>query len=293
MAKLDVNGTRLEVVESGSGEPVVFVHGSASDHRTWQHQLDDLGRKYRAIAYSRRYHWPNDRIPDGADYSMTEHVDDLQALLAALDVGPVHLVGHSYGAFVSLLLAIREPGRVRTLALTEPPAVTLFVSNQPKPAELLRLLFTRPRTALAIVRFGATGIGPATAAARRGDLDEATRIFGKAVLGPEFFQSLSLARREQIAANSFAAEFLGSGFAPLKDEDVRGVQVPTLLVGGQRSPAIFHRVLDRLEELLPRNERIEIAAASHIVHEDQAEAYDAALRYFLSEHPAHVEHQTA
>jgi len=41
-------------VERGTGEPVVFVHGSASDYRTWHSQLDELGQRYRTIAYSRR-----------------------------------------------------------------------------------------------------------------------------------------------------------------------------------------------------------------------------------------------
>lgn len=282
MARLDINGTRLEVIEQGTGEPVVFIHGSASDYRTWKPQLDDLGNLFRAIAYSRRYHWPNDGIPNDADYSMEEHVDDLQALLRSLDAGAVHLVGHSYGAFVALLLAIREPRLVRTLILAEPPVITLFVSNKPRPAEILRLLFSRPRSAIAIMRFGAKGVGPATAAARRGDMDAAMRIFGTAVLGREFYQGLASSRLEQVSANAIKAEFLGSGFAPLKDEDVRGIQVPTLLVSGQQSPGVFHRLLDRLEELLPHSERVEVRGASHIMHEDNAAAYNAALRSFLA-----------
>jgi hypothetical protein len=78
-----------------------------------------------------------------------------------------------YGAFVRLLLAIREPGLARTLVLAEPPVITLFVSNSPKPSEILRLMLSRPRTAVSIVRFGATGVGPATAAAKRGDTEAA------------------------------------------------------------------------------------------------------------------------
>jgi len=286
MAKVDINGARLEVIDQGAGDPVVFVHGSASDYRTWQAQLDEFRSQYRAVAYSRRYHWPNDRIPDGADYSMNEHVGDLQALLRSLDGGPVHLVGHSYGAFVALLLAIREPRRVRTLVLAEPPVITLFVSNTPKPGEILRLLFSRPRAAAAILRFGSRGIGPATAAARRGDMDAAMRIFGTAVLGPGFYRGLSNARREQVEANSIEAELLGSGFAPLREDDVRRLAVPTLLVSGQHSPGLFHRLLDRLEELLPHTERVEIRGASHIMHEDNAAAYNGAVHRFLAAHHA-------
>jgi pimeloyl-ACP methyl ester carboxylesterase len=134
LTSITQNGYRFEYVERGSGEPVVFVHGSASDYRTWQAQQDEFAQHFRTMPYSRRYHWPNDEIAEGADYSMTEHVEDLRALLRLLNATPAHLVGHSYGAFVCLLLAIREPGLVQTLALAEPPAITLFVSNQPKQA---------------------------------------------------------------------------------------------------------------------------------------------------------------
>ncbi len=48
---------------------------------------------------------------------MTEHVDDLQTLLHSFGAVQAHLVGHSYGAFLCLLLAIKEPRFVRTLVL--------------------------------------------------------------------------------------------------------------------------------------------------------------------------------
>ena len=286
IAKRDIDGTTLAYVERGGGDPVVFVHGSASDYRTWQSQLDEFGREYRAIAYSRRYHWPNEPIPEHADYAMDQHVDDLRELLSSLGTGPVHLVGHSYGAFVGLLLAVREPGLLRTLVLTEPPVVTLFVHTVPRPLEMLRLLLRRPRTAAAIMKFGTKGIGPTTAAARRGDMEEAMRIFGHAVLGPEFYRRLSPARLDQIRANSIKAEFLGSGLAPLEGEALRGVRTPTLLVTGHHSPSVFPRMIDRLEELLPHTGRIEIAGASHIVHEDNPRAFNAAVASFLAAHRA-------
>jgi pimeloyl-ACP methyl ester carboxylesterase len=282
MTVLDTNGTTLEYVEQGSGEPIVFVHGSASDYRTWTSQLDHFGSQYRAIAYSRRYHWPNEPIREGVDYSMEEHVDDLQAFLRSLGAPAAHLVGHSYGAFVCLLLAIRNPELVRTLVLAEPPVITLFVSNSPKPSEILRLSFSRPRTAAAILKFGATGVGPASTAARRSDMEAAMRIVGNAVMGREFYERLSSSRLEQVRANAIKAELLGSGFARLDEESLRRIQTPTLLVSGQLSPRLFHRLIDGLEEFLPRTKRIEIAGASHIMHEDNAPAYNAAVLSFLA-----------
>jgi pimeloyl-ACP methyl ester carboxylesterase len=281
VARITIKGTALECIERGSGEPLVFVHGSTSDHRTWQVQQEEFSTGFRTVVYSRRYHWPNERITEGADYSMVEHVEDLKTLLRSIDAVPAHLVGHSYGAFICLLLAIREPLLVRTLVLAEPPVVTLFVSNSPRPLEILRLLMSRPRTALAVLKFGARGVDPATAAVKRGDNEAAIRFIGTAVLGREAYRRLSDARREQVRANFIEQELLGSGFPRLEAPEVRGVRVPTLLVTAQHSPRLFHRLADRLQELLPEVERFRIPRASHIMHEDNPVDYNAAVQSFL------------
>ncbi|GAA4431010.1 hypothetical protein GCM10023188_18150 [Pontibacter saemangeumensis] len=275
------NGYQLHYIEKGTGNFIVFVHGSASDYRTWEKQQQEFSNYYHTVAYSRRYHWPNQRIAAGEDYSMAGHVGDLEDLLAKLGSKPVHLVGHSYGAFVCLLLAAKSPQLVRTLVLAEPPAITLFVSNSPKPTELLRLLFSRPKTALALIKFGATGIGPATAAVKAGKLEAAMEIFGKATLGTQAFVHLSEARREQVRANLIKAEFLGSGFPPLDLSEIRRIVVPVLLVAGEKSPRMFHYLLDRLSELLAHAERITVPGASHILHEDNPAFYNAAVHAFL------------
>ena len=281
MTSIEIRGTRLELHERGEGEPVLLVHGSASDHRTWAGPLESLSRRHRVIAYSRRYHWPNESIPDRRDYDMIEQLDDLQALIEARGLEPVHLVGHSYGGFLALLLAIRDPAKVRSLVLCEPPVITLFTSNQPTPKQLLRLLFTRPRTFLAIVKFGARGVAPATKALERGDRDAALEAFGEATLGRAHFRGLSPERLQQARDNFIAAELLGSGFAPLDAADVRRIERPALLLTGEKSPRLFHRLADRLEELLPRVKRVEIPDASHIMHEDNPAAFEDAVRSFV------------
>jgi pimeloyl-ACP methyl ester carboxylesterase len=281
VAKIEVDGTTLEYSEVGSGRPVVLVHGSASDYRTWKYQLDEFGKRFRAIAYSRRYHWPNEQIPEGVDYSMIEHVDDLERLLQSLHATPAHLVGHSYGAFVCLLLAMRAPRTVRSLVLAEPPALTLFTSNSPKPLELLKLSLTRPRTAVAIVKFGVAGVEPATKAIKRGDRESCVRLFGTAVMGRKFFRALSESRLEQVRANLIKTELTGSGFAPLDSDRIREIRIPALLLNAQQSPRFFHRLMDRLQELLPAAERFEIPGASHIMHEDNAPVYNTTVLSFL------------
>ncbi len=293
MAEIDIGGTKLDFVERGSGEAVLLVHGSASDHRTWDCQLERLSSRFRTIAYSRRFHRPNSRIEAGVDYSMEQHVEDLRAVLNALGGRPLHLVGHSYGAVLTLLLAIRHPALVRSLVLAEPPAITLFTSDPPKPLELLGLMLRKPLTALAIIKLGATGFAPATAAVHKGDEDAALRIFGSAVLGREAFERLSPARLAQARDNFIAAELTGSGMSPLTAADVRAVRQPVLLLTAERSPAVFHRLADGLEELLPNVERAEISAASHILYEDNPDEFAQTLQAFLAQHASRVPKKSA
>jgi len=222
MPKLEIDGARLEYLETGNGQPVVVVHGSASDYRTWESQQGNFSEQFRTIVYSRRYHWPNEQIPEEGEYSMREHVEDLEALLEGLDAAPAHLVGHSYGTFLCLLLAIRAPKLVRTLILAEPPVVTLFVSTDPGPLELLKLLVTRPRIGAAMIKFAYKGLGPAVKAFREDAVDKGIRRFGAAVLGREDLSALPRSRKEQIRDNrsTVKAELLGGGFAPLDPDEL-------------------------------------------------------------------------
>ncbi|MGE0314066.1 MAG: alpha/beta fold hydrolase [Lautropia sp.] len=281
MADIAINGTMLACRECGQGPPVLFVHGSASDHRTWQGLAPEFGKRFRVISYSRRFHWPNEQIRRNDDYAMSQQLDDLHEIIERLCDEPVHIVGHSYGALLALLLAQRQPSLIRTLVLVEPPAITLFVSSKPTPLELLRLLATRPRVAAAIIAFGARGIVPATAAAKREDMIEAMRIFGTAVLGRTAYQSLSSDRLDQVRANAIRSEFLGSGMLRLDPVRIRSIRTPSLLVEGQRSPPLFHALADALAELLPQTKRLEVERASHIVHEEDPQAFSTGLIAFL------------
>lgn len=214
---------------------------------------------------------------------MLPHVDDLVSFLRQVDAVPAHLVGHSWGGFVSLLAAIRHPEVVRNLVLMEPPVLSLFVSTPPRPRELLRTLLRRPRTALAIMRFGVSAAEPAAKAYRRGDDEAGFETFARGVLGAEAFERLSAERRAQAWDNVAVdkAQLLGEGFPPLSDEQVRGVSTPTLLLDGERSPAFLRRLSDRLEELLPNVRRVEVPGASHIMHEDNPQVVNEAITGFL------------
>ena len=103
------------------------------------------------------------------------------------------------------------------------------------------------------------------------------------VLGKEAFERFPEASIEMGRDNlsTLRAGLLGSGFPPLGDDEVRGVRAPTLLLTGERSPAFLLRLTDRLEELLPIVERVEIPNASHAMHEENSTAVNAAIIEFL------------
>jgi pimeloyl-ACP methyl ester carboxylesterase len=283
---ITINRMELAYVERGSGDAVIFVHGGISDLRIWEKQMASFSESHRAIAYSRRYAWPNSDVPDGVDDQIWPHADDLAELIRKLDAAPAHLVGNSWGAFVCLLTALRYPDLVRTITVEEPPVLPLYISNQPKPQELLKLFLTRPRTATALTRFFATAMGPAIKALKKGDLDGGVRVFARGVLGADVYEGLPADVKEAMRANgkALSSQLLGAGFPAFMENDVRRIETPTLLVTGEKSPALLHRMTDRLQELLPKAQRVDISGASHLMHYEQPVMVNAAVLDFIAGH---------
>lgn len=283
MPTVEINGTRLEYVDEGAGPPVVFVHGSLSDLRNWSQQIGPFSAEHRVVAFSCRHYFPNEGVPGDIELPLATFVDDLAALLRARDLAPAHLVGQSSGALVSLLLTLREPELVRSLVLAEPPALSLLgVDVPPKPAQILRLLARDPRTAVAVMRFGARGIGPAIRAFERGDDERGVMTFVTAVLGRETIATWTDAQHQRALDNVGAFKaILRAGLPPFSQHDARGIQVPALLVTGERSAPVLHKITDRLERALPQAERVDIQRASHLMFEDRPEEFNRVVLAFL------------
>ncbi|QDY79438.1 alpha/beta fold hydrolase [Streptomyces qinzhouensis] len=281
----DLGGTSLAYREAGSGEPVVLVHGDLSDLRTWAAQMDPFAERYRVLAYSRRYARPNPDIPPGVPNPMQPHVDDLVAFLRATGAAPAHLVANSWGAFISLLTAIRHPDAVRSLVLEEPPVVPVYLSDPPRPAQLLRLVL-RPRTLAALLTFQHGTVKPVGRAFAAGDDDRGMKIFLRGVIKERALRRLPRERRTQSVENLSAlkAGLFDAGFPPLDPDEVRGVRAPVLLVTGEDSTAVLPLLSERLAELLPRAEQIRIPGASHLMHEENPPVLNRAVLDFLARH---------
>lgn len=270
---IPVNDAELTYVAAGSGDPVILVHGTVCDFRTWHDQLTPLGKHYRAITYSRRGHYPN-AWPDGYDVCTPElHAADLARLIDTLGLGPVHLFGHSYGGLVALVLAVQQPHLVRTLVLGEPP--------------LLPWLQAVPDRANLFPEFVATVWEPARQAYQWGQVDAAIRIFVDGVIGDGAYDAcppeVQAAMRDNAAETGVELSTpLSLAFSTLSRDDVKRVQIPTLLLAGALSPDLFSAVIDELAQCLPHAERVVIPGASHDLG-DPAEI-SAMMLTFLAKH---------
>jgi len=281
---VSVDGRTLAYRELGAGDPVVFVHGGISDLTIWGAQLPVVGSRRRAIAYSRRYAWPNEDLSTGGRDTMKPHVDDLLAFLRATDARPAHLVGNSWRAFICLMAAIREADSVRSLVLEEPPLVPLVMGNPPSPVNALKSFPRHPLVALAVLGFGARTLAPVTAAVKAGDIEASLVRFARGVLGEAQYERLPDDVRAHMRANAstHAGQFLANGgFESITESQIRSVRCPTLVVTGSDSPVALRRLAALLASLLPHARRLDVPGASHLMHLQNAAAFNAGLLEFL------------
>ncbi|MGW2514143.1 alpha/beta fold hydrolase [Streptomyces scopuliridis] len=102
------------------GEPVVFIHGNVSSSAFWRTTLTTLPDRYRPIAVDLRGFGGTDPLPVDATRGLRDYADDLAALLTALKVDRVHLVGWSLGGGVAMQYLRDHPAAVRSLTLVNP-----------------------------------------------------------------------------------------------------------------------------------------------------------------------------
>ena len=119
MERARTDGAELEYEVAGTGEPVVFIHGSfiADTFRPLLAEPSLAGR-YRLILFHRRGYAGSSRA--SGPVSVAGEATDCRALLRHLGVDRAHVVGHSYGGAVALQLALDSPSVVHSLALLEP-----------------------------------------------------------------------------------------------------------------------------------------------------------------------------
>ena len=233
------DGTRLhaEVFGPDDGQPIVLAHGITCAIRVWAHQITDLSRDYRVIAYDHRGHGRSGVPPRRDGYSLDHLAADLDAVLEAT-VSPGEravVAGHSMGGIAITSWAERHPDRVPDRAA----AVALINTTTGDLLRDVQLLPVPPQLAAARVRAAGTLL----------------KTFGatpvpRAIYGPNqrFLSMLAVGRDADPAIAAFVHELFAStppagrgGWArTLVDHlgpqhiGLANLVVPTLVIGSEK-----------------------------------------------------------
>lgn len=266
-------GLEFHYAEAGEGPPLVFVHGVLGDWRTWAPQWEAFTPHFRAISYSRRYNTPNRNRQPSPAHSALDEARDLEALLEAWETGPAFLVATSYGAFAALALALRRPGAVRAMVLAEPPM--LRWADLSEEGRQARAAFDRD------IRL------PARAAFLRGEDAYAVQLLTGGIAGAPAaagFSDEAMRRRQE---NGLAIRMLtlsSDEFPWLEPADVAALRIPTLLVAGDRTPAIHETVFRNLCSVMRQAQVCRIPEAGHGAARDNPAAFNRVALDFLLAH---------
>ena len=227
---------------------VVLVHGSVGNGPATWSAVQPLAERWELVVPNRGGYPPN---PPLERIDFERQADELAPLLE----GEAHLVGHSYGGVIALLIAARHPGSVRSLTVNEPPAFVVARGNPEVDrlvAELDAFLSAAPDDPVEFLRGFLERVGSDTR------LPEP--------LPPELEQGAHALRAER---PPWEAEI------PL--DELAAAPFPKLVVSGAHNPA-FDAVCDVLEERL-RAERAVLPGAGHIL--PRAPGYSERLEAFL------------
>jgi pimeloyl-ACP methyl ester carboxylesterase len=268
--KIRVRGVELHYIEEGQGEPIILLHGGMGDYRSWEPQIKAFSQHYRVISYSRRYNYPNNNPLTAKNHSAYVEAGDLAAFIRKLELGRVHLVGTSYGAFTALVLAVEHPELVRSLVLAEPPV-----------HQWLRDI---PDGAAVYTEFMTTVWEPAAKAFTEENARGAMRILSNAFSGTQAFDSLPPERVAAIMQNSGAMKALtlsSDPFPALPKDKVGRLSVSILIITGQNTIRIHKLVNEELARILPKAERATIPQAGHGSARKNPQAFNEAVLKFL------------
>jgi pimeloyl-ACP methyl ester carboxylesterase len=154
LQRMTVNGGELEYEVSGSGEPVLLIHGTGVAATFYPTMTEPSLAGYRLIRYHRRGFAGSSRAP--VPFSIKDQAADAVALLKALGVTRAHIVGHSFGGMTTLQLALDNPGVVQSLVIMEPP---VFNPDGPSPFAKMEALYQSGDKLGAMAQFSTASYG--------------------------------------------------------------------------------------------------------------------------------------
>lgn len=257
----------IAYVERGTGDDLVFVHGSLCDYRYWRPQLLAPSAGFRVLAPSLSHYYP--RLPSaaGTPFSWVGHTEQIAGFLQRLGHRPIHLVGHSRGACIAYQTALRYGNLIRSLTLVDPagPIETDACIEGDLPPEDRS---TRAR-AVELIAAGAIDAGLrlfVDSTSRAGFWDRSAEVFknmardNAATLAPQLRDPLPVYRQS----------------------DAQQLTCATLIVDGERSPVVYRHNAVMLGSWILHARRKTIAAASHGMTWTHPQAFARELSQFLA-----------
>lgn len=248
------DGTLIAYEKSGQGPALVLVHGTAADHTRWESVLGPLQEKYTVYAVDRRGRGSSgDNLP----YEVEREFEDIATLVDSIP-GPVNLLGHSFGAIVSLEAA-RLTNNLEKLTLYEPPITISEESFYPAGiVETINLQLDAGDNAGVVEAF----------------LREVPRVPPQEL---ELLKSSPSWQSRVNAAHTIPREMQVSEAGYRFDEDdFTDLNIPTLLLLGGESPSFFREAVYMLEEDLPNARVVILPGQQHV-------AMNSAPALFLKE----------
>jgi pimeloyl-ACP methyl ester carboxylesterase len=275
-----VNNVRLHYVEAGSGPLVVLLHGFPEFWYSWRRQIEALSAAgFHVIAPDMRGYNLSEKPPGVRSYRMEHLTADIAALIRHTGAQTAAVVGHDWGGVVAWMFAATRPQLTRKL-------VTV---NSPHPAAYRREIRGLPQLLRAwyVFFFQIPIVPEALFGAGDGALVEQLLRIGvgrREVLDETDFGVYREALRQPGALHAMFDWYRAAARALAKDgaETRPGpVRAPTLVIWGERDPALSLRLLDGLERWVPGVRIERIPKVGHFPHQQAHERVNEALLGFL------------
>ena len=254
-----VRNANLNVVDQGSGPPLVLLHGFPLDSRMWDRQVAELSGRFRVIAPDLRG-FGKSRSDD--PFTIESLADDVHSLLEAMAALPCVLAGLSMGGYVALAFARKYPADLRALVLVDTKAEGDTAEQKEGRQKTIELVRTRGSAAVAdqmlpkLLAEDTPRSRPAVARAVR-EMAEACP--------PKTIEHALLAMRDR----------------PSQSDKLPSISVPTLVVVGDRDSITPVPIAQSMQQQIPHAQLAVIRGAGHMSPMEQPAQVNQALGRFL------------
>jgi pimeloyl-ACP methyl ester carboxylesterase len=271
---VEVDGGAVNVIELGSGPPLVFVHGLSGSWPNWLEQLPVFAAERRVIALDLPG-FGHSPMP-ASEVSISGYARILDGLMQQLGVDAAAFVGNSMGGFISAELAIAFPQRVERLVLVS--AAGLSTHQEWRAEMALPGLRRTERILAASTAWFATR---SHALMRRPRLREGA--LNLVVRHPARLPAPLVAEQVRGAGKAGFIHALAATIGYDVRERLPEIACPTLIVWGENDWLISAGDADVFAELIPDSRRVIFEDTGHMAMLERPAAFNALLRDFLSE----------